>query len=126
MDKLDRHILLLGNTRHVHQTGRIRSGDIFGTRSHVALDLILSHSGRNGRLLDREHTAESAALILAFRLVGGNALHHIQQVDNLVEWFDVSLRWRRQAQFSHTMATVVHTHRVREFARHMIHLQYIV
>ena len=77
MDKLDRHLLLLGNTSHVHQTGRIRSGNIFGACSHVALDFLLAHTGRNGRLLDREHTAESAALILALRLVDGNAFHHI-------------------------------------------------
>ena len=72
MNKLNRHLLLLGNTSHVHQTGRIRSGNKLSACSHVALDLLLAHTGRNGRLLDREHTAESAALILALRLVDGN------------------------------------------------------
>ena len=94
MNKLDRHILFLGDSSHVHQTGRIRSGNKLSACSHVALDLVLAHTGRNGRFLNREHTAKSAALILALRLVDGNAFHHIQQVDNLVERLDVSLRRR--------------------------------
>ena len=77
MNKLDRHILFLGDSRHVHQAGRIRTRYILSACSHVALDLILAHTGRNGRFLNREHTAESAALILALRFVDGNAFHHI-------------------------------------------------
>ena len=38
----------------------------------------------------------------------------------------MSLRRRRQSKLAHTMATVVHTDLMREFARHMINLQHIV
>jgi hypothetical protein len=38
----------------------------------------------------------------------------------------MTLRRRRQTEFTHAVATIVNTHHVRELARHMIHLQHIM
>ena len=85
MNKLDGHLLFLGNACHVHEARRVGTGHILGTCSHVATNFVLAHSCGHGRLLDGEHAAEATALLLALGLVDGDSFNHLQQVDDLVE-----------------------------------------
>ena len=84
MDKLDWLLLPPCDAFHVHQAGRVGTGDILGTCGHVALDLILTHAYRHVGLFHREHTAEAAALVHALRLFDGDAVFELQQIDDLV------------------------------------------
>ena len=49
----------------MHEAGTVRSCHIFGTSLHVALHLVLTHLGTDGRLFYGEHTTETAAFIRA-------------------------------------------------------------
>ena len=90
MDKLDRLLLPSCDAFHVHQAGRVGTSDILGTCGHVALDLVFAHAHRHVGLLDREHTAEATALVYALRLFDGDALFELQQVDDLVIFWDIA------------------------------------
>ena len=110
----------------MHETRRVGSRDIFRPGGDVPLYLLFSHTCGNGWLLDGEHAAEAAALVLSLRLMDGDAVDELQEVDDLVEWLDVALRGRRQVQFSHSVAAVMHADRVGELSRHLLHLQHVV
>ena len=74
MDKLNGQLLFLGNALHVHQTRRVGTRHIFGSRGDMALHLIDAHAAADGLLLDGKHTAEAATLVGALRL------HHLDAI----------------------------------------------
>ena len=80
-----RFVLLLCNALHVHEARRVGTGDVFGSRSHVTFNLVLSHTFRYVGLFYGEHSAESATLVFSLRLPNGDAVHEFEEVDDLVE-----------------------------------------
>ena len=97
MNELDRQVLALCHTLHVHETGTIGTCDIFSTCGNVSLHLVLSHLGTDGSFFYREHATEATALILALRLYDLHAMHKMKQINHLVKRSDVLLAWRRKS-----------------------------
>ena len=72
----------------MHQARAIRTGDKLGAGTHMILYLVLSHTSRDLRLLDGEHTAETAAFVHPPRLEHLDTFHQGRRSRNL-EWYGI-------------------------------------
>ena len=78
MDRTDRIVLSLDNTSHMHQTGAVGPGNIFGSGSHVIFYFVAPHTGRYFGLFDCKHSTEAATFVHAFGLYDCNARHFLE------------------------------------------------
>ncbi len=126
MNKLDRHLLFLGDSCHVHQTGRIRT--VTYSAPVAMWRLILSSPIRvetaGSSIENIPPNPQHSSLRSGSWMVIPSTIFNKSMI--LLKGLMWLLRRRRQSQFAHTVATVVYTHHMRELARHMIHLQHIV
>ena len=72
MNNSDRQFLTLDDALHMHQTGTVGPGDIFGPGFHMMPYFITAHTDRDRLLFDGEHTAETATFVYMarFKIVG--------------------------------------------------------
>ncbi len=126
MYEFDGFTALSGNSFEVHEARGVGSRDVLGTGPDMAAELVLSHTGGDGRFFDGEHSAESAALVPAFRFDYLDAFHQFQEVDDLIEPGDIPLRRGGETQFAHSVAGVVDADLVRKYGGKAFDFQYVV
>lgn len=104
MLETDTIFILVGYSLHVHQAGAVRSSDKLCARSHVALQLVNTHSSADLRFLNGKHTTKASTLVGTFGFFHGDALLQFQQIYYLVEWLYVLFSRRTQAKLTDTVA----------------------
>ena len=75
----------LNDTLHMHQTGAIGSGYVFGTSLHVMPYLITSHADGYSLLFDCKHTAETTTFVHVAGFKHFNPLDHLEQIAQFIE-----------------------------------------
>ena len=89
MNGLYRQVFTLDDTLHMHQTGTISSGDIFGPGTHMVFHLVMSHTNRDFQLFDGKHSSETATFVNALRFEYLDAFYQLQQIAQFGEVRDI-------------------------------------
>ena len=69
---------------HMHQTGTVRSDNVFGSGSHVVFYLIPSHADGHGLFFHGKHTAETAALVDMAGFENFDTFDQIKQITQFI------------------------------------------
>ena len=80
MNNSDRQFLTLDDALHMHQTGTVGPGDIFGPGFHMMPYFITAHTDRDRLLFDGEHTAETATFVHPLRLEHLDTFHQGKEI----------------------------------------------
>ena len=102
------------------------AGDFDSMTVLMALSLLVTHLLANSGFLNREHSAKTTALVGTLWLNNLESLNEREEVFNLIELRLVMLRWRRKAEFAHSVTRVMKTHLCLELPKGLVHLQHIM
>ena len=99
MNNSDRQFLTLDDALHMHQTGTVGSGDIFGPGFHMMPYFI---------------TAETATFVYMTRFKNFNTIDQLKQVAQFIKIRDIQFARSRQEKFTYAMTAIVDAHFMRK------------
>ena len=114
MNNSDRQFLTLDDALHMHQTGTVGSGDIFGPGFHMMPYFITAHTDRDRLLFDGKHTAETATFVYMTRFKNFNTIDQLKQVAQFIKIRDIQFARSRQEKFTYAMTAIVDAHFMRK------------
>src|SRR6266545_5318174 len=116
MDEADVETKPLGAALLVHEARHVCGNDVFGARSVMISNLVVTHLGGNRLLEDGKSAAETAAFVRAARCHEFYAAHLAEQIEWLREKRFVDFRGLCGAKLAKRAARIVKADLVRKFS----------